>query len=58
MLVIRLVLVLGVLLIGGAFALYVFSRDRRYLRFAWQALRFAIVVLSAVVIFLFIERLA
>jgi hypothetical protein len=57
-LVIRLVLVLGVLLIGGAFALYVFSRDRRYLRFAWQALRFAIVVLSAVVIFLFIERLA
>lgn len=58
MLVIRLVLVLGVLLIGGAFALYVFSRDRRYLRFAWQALRFAVVVLSAVVIFLFIERLA
>jgi hypothetical protein len=57
-LVVRLVLVLGVLLIGGALGVYAFTKDRRYLRIAWQMLRFAIVVLSVIVVFLFIERLA
>jgi hypothetical protein len=56
-LVIRLVLVLGVLLIGGSFGVYFFTKDGRYLRLAWQLLRFIAVVLAVIVVLLFIERL-
>jgi hypothetical protein len=58
MLGVRLVLVLGALLIGGSLATYVLTRNRRYLAIAWQTFKFAIVVLTLIVLFLFIERLA
>lgn len=57
MLVIRLVLVLGVVLIGGSFGAFFFTKDRRYLRLAWQLLRFITVVLAVIVVLLFVERL-
>jgi hypothetical protein len=57
MLVIRLVLVLGVVLMGGSFGAFFFTKDRRYLRLAWQLLRLMTVVLAVIVVLLFIERL-
>ena len=37
--------------------LYLFSRDRRYLRFIWQVVKFTIVILAVVLIFFAFERI-
>ncbi|HKC44426.1 MAG TPA: hypothetical protein VKC64_11395 [Burkholderiales bacterium] len=58
LLVLRIFLYVVVILIGASFAAYLFTRDRRFLRFAWQAFKYAL-ILAAVVLLLFaLERVA
>ncbi|OGS97883.1 MAG: hypothetical protein A3F73_02870 [Gallionellales bacterium RIFCSPLOWO2_12_FULL_59_22] len=45
MLILRLFLVLVTLLLILSGGMYIFTRDRRYLKFAWQTLRFTAVLL-------------
>ncbi|HVS26355.1 MAG TPA: hypothetical protein VHE58_03530 [Burkholderiales bacterium] len=55
--VLRLVAYIALIAIGLALALWLFTRNRRYLNFAWQLFRF-FVVLAALVLGLFVlERL-
>ena len=55
--VLRFVAYIALIAIGLAVALWLFTRNRRYLNFAWQLFRF-FVVLAALVLGLFIlERL-
>lgn len=48
MLVLRFLLFLGLITIGVSAAAYLFTRDRRYLRFAWQLFKFIGVLLLLV----------
>ena len=43
--------------IAVAVVLYMFSRDRRYLRFIWQTVKLTILILAIVLIFFAFERL-
>jgi hypothetical protein len=54
---VRLLLFLALAAIAVAAVLYLFSRDRRYLRFIGQVLKFAIVLLAIVLIFFAFERI-
>ncbi|MGA9667269.1 MAG: hypothetical protein WBQ69_12610 [Gallionella sp.] len=42
MLILRLFVVLLALLLVSSGGMYIFTRNRRYLEFAWQSLRFAL----------------
>ena len=44
MLVLRLLLFLGLVSIVVTLAVYFFTGDRRYLRFAWQVFKFALIL--------------
>jgi len=46
--VIRLVLILSLITVGMSLVMFLMTRDRRYLRFAWQVFRF---VLTLVLVF-------
>ncbi len=54
---VRLLLFLALAAIAVAAVLYLFSRDRRYLRFIGQVLKFTIVLLAIVLIFFAFERI-
>jgi hypothetical protein len=45
------------LTIGGAVATYLFTQDKRWLRFAWQAFKYSLLVVATVLAFLVLERL-
>jgi len=52
MLVLRILLVLGLISVTVSMAVYIFTKDKRYLRFSWQLIKFTIVLLFvAAVIF-------
>lgn len=54
MLILRLVLVLGLISILVSVGVYLLTRDRRYLRFAWQLFKFIgllLLVLAAIMFF-------
>jgi hypothetical protein len=53
----RIVGFLVVLVIGAAVAVYLITQDRRWLRFAWQVLKYALIVVAVVLAFLVLERL-
>ncbi|MBM3356218.1 MAG: hypothetical protein FJY54_00610 [Betaproteobacteria bacterium] len=57
MLVLRLVGLLVLVSIAGSLAIYFFTRDRRYLTFAWRILQFAFVFLVLFAVFYLLERL-
>jgi hypothetical protein len=57
MLVLRLVGVLVLIAIAGSLALYVFTRNRRYLTFAWRVFQFAFVFLLVFMSLYLLERL-
>ena len=57
MILVRLLLFLALATIGGALLLYFVKRDRRYLRFVWQVVKFTIFVLAAVLVMYAAERL-
>ena len=56
MLILRLFLILVTLLLVLSGGMYVFTRDRRYLKFAWQVLRFAAVLLLLFAVLFVLER--
>lgn len=56
MLILRLFLVLVTLLLILSGGMYVFTRNRRYLKFAWQTLRFAILLLLVFAVLFVLER--
>ena len=56
MVIVRLLLVLGLAAIAVAFLLYVFTRDRRYLRFIGQVVKILVLALAGVLIFFAFER--
>lgn len=56
--ILRLLAVLVVVVVAGGLAAYVLTGDRRYLRFAWRAFRYALVVALLVFALLVLERVA
>jgi len=54
---VRLLFFLAIATIAIAGVLYLFGRDRRYLRFIWQVIKFTILILAVVLIFFAFERL-
>ncbi len=57
MIVLRLVGLLVLITIAGSLALYVFTRNRRYLTFAWRVFQFAFVFLLVFMALYVLERL-
>ena len=57
MVLVRLLLFLALASIAVALVLYMFGRDRRYLRFIWQVIKFTVLILAIVLIFFAFERL-
>ena len=57
LLLVRLLLFLALATIAGALAFYVFKRDRRYLRFIAQVVKYTIFLMLAVLVFYVFERL-
>lgn len=57
MLVLRLVGILVLIAIVGALALFLFTRNRRYLTFAWRVFQFAFVFLLVFMALYVLERL-
>jgi hypothetical protein len=57
MVIVRLLLFLPLATIGVALLLYVIQRDRRYLRFVWQAIKFTIIALAAILVLFAAERM-
>lgn len=53
----RLVGALALIALGAAFLLYLFTRNRRYLGFAWRVIQFTLVFAVAVMVFYVVERL-
>jgi len=56
MLVIRLLIIIVSLLLVLSGGMYLFTRDNRYLRFAWQTLRFTVFLLLIVALLYVLER--
>jgi hypothetical protein len=54
---VRLLLFLALATIAGALGFYVFKRDRRYLRFIAQVVKYTILLMLAVLVFYAVERL-
>jgi hypothetical protein len=57
MLVLRLIGVLVLIAIAGSLAMYLFTRNRRYLSFAWRVFQFAFVFLLVFMALYVLERL-
>ena len=57
MVLVRLLFFLAVSTIAVAFLFYLYKRDRRYLRFIWQVIKFTIILLVVVLTLFFFERL-
>jgi hypothetical protein len=57
MVVVRLLGLLVLLTIAGSIAMYLFTRNRRYLVFAWRVFQFAFVFLLVFLAFYVLERL-
>jgi len=54
---VRLLLFLALAAIAVAAVMYLFSKDRRYLRFIWHVVKFTVVILAVVLIFFAFERI-
>lgn len=57
MLIVRLLLFIAIATIVVAGLFYVFTRDRRYLRFLVQVAKFTIYLLAGILLFFLFERL-
>ena len=57
MVVLRLIGVLVLIAIAGSIALYLFTRNRRYLTLAWRVFQFAFVFLLVFLALYVLERL-
>lgn len=56
MLILRLLILLVALLLVLSGGMYIFTRNRRYLDFAWQTIRFTIVLLLVFALLYLLER--
>ena len=57
MILVRLLLFLSLAAVAVSGLLYLYSKDRRYLRFIGQVLKFALVIFAVILIFLAFERI-
>ena len=57
MLILRLIGILVLIAIVGSLALYLFTRNRRYLTVAWRVFQFALVFLVVFLALYLLERL-
>ena len=57
MILVRLLLFLALAAMAISGVMYIFTKDRRYLRFIWQVVKFTIVILAVVLIFFAFERI-
>ena len=57
MILVRLLLFPALAAIAVAAVMYLFSKDRRYLRFIWQVVKFTVVILAVVLVFFAFERI-
>ena len=57
MVLVRLLLFLALATVAGAGVFYMFTRDRRYLRFIGQVIKYTILLLLGVMVFFVLERL-
>lgn len=57
MVLVRLLLFMALAIVAGAFGLYLFKRDRRYLRFIWQVIKYTVFLLLAILVFYAVDRL-
>ena len=57
MILVRLLLFLALAAIVVAALMFLFSRDRRYLRFIWQVVKFTVVILAVVLVFFAFDRI-
>lgn len=48
MLVLRFLLIFGGIAVAVSFGVYVLTRDKRYLRFSWQLLKFSAMLLLVI----------
>jgi len=58
MLVLRILGALLVITVGASAALYLVTKDRRWLRFSWQILKFGLIILLISLALVALERLA
>ena len=56
MLILRLFLILVTLLLVLSGGMYIFTRNRRYLKFAWQTVRFTALLLLLFAVLFVLER--
>ena len=56
MIILRLLVVLIALLLVLSVGMYLFTRDRRYLSFAWQVVRFTVFLLAVFAVLFVLER--
>lgn len=57
MVVLRLIGILVLITIGASLVVYLFTRNRRYLNFAWRVFQFAVVFLIVFMALYVVERL-
>ena len=57
MILVRLLLFLALAAMAVSGVMYLFTKDRRYLRFVGQVVKFTIVILAVVLIFFAFERI-
>jgi hypothetical protein len=57
MVVLRLIGILVLITLAGSLALYVLTRNRRYLAWAWRVFQFAVVFLLVFMVLYVLERL-
>jgi hypothetical protein len=58
MLMLRVVVVLVAIVLGASIVMWLFTRDRKYLRFAFRTFQFAVFALLVVLVLLALERVA
>jgi hypothetical protein len=54
----RLLAVLTLLTVAGGVVIFLFTRDARYLQFAWRVFRYALIVALLVFALMILERVA
>lgn len=57
MFVLRLFLILALVTVVVSLGIYLITSDKRYLRFAWQVIKFGMVLLAAVAVLFVIGRI-
>ena len=57
MVLVRVLLYIALAVVAGAFAMYLAKRDRRYLRFIGQVVKYTVLLLLAILVFYAVERL-